>query len=80
MKSYGLTGSYGIKLDQRSYLTEGKKWLFVVPLLNNHQLLVGFPRFLLYVTEFWKITLMGVHETIRIFEFTTILLTSQNTF
>ena len=30
-----------------------------------------------FVTEFWKITLIGVPETIRIFEFTTILLTSQ---
>ena len=29
------------------------------------------------VTKFWKITLMGVPEIIRIFEFTTILLTSQ---
>ena len=33
-----------------------------------------------YVTEFWKITLVGTSEIIRIFEFTTILLTSQNTF
>jgi len=33
-----------------------------------------------YVTEFWKITLMGAPEIIRIFEFTTILLTSKNTF
>ena len=30
-----------------------------------------------YVTKFWKITLMGVPEIIRIFEFTTILLTPQ---
>ena len=30
-----------------------------------------------YVTEFWKITLMGMPETIRNFELTTILLTSQ---
>ena len=30
-----------------------------------------------YVTEFWKITLMGAPEIIRIFELTTILLTSQ---
>ena len=28
------------------------------------------------MTEFWKITLMGVPETNRIFEFTTIYLTS----
>ena len=33
-----------------------------------------------YVTEFWKITLMGVPEIIRIFEFTTILLTAQKQF
>jgi len=33
-----------------------------------------------YVTEFWKITLMGAPEIIRIFEFTTILLTSQKIF
>jgi len=32
------------------------------------------------VTEFWKITLMGVPEIIRIFECTTILLTSQKPF
>ena len=31
----------------------------------------------IYVTEFWKITLMGAPEIIRIFEFTTISLTSQ---
>ena len=30
-----------------------------------------------YVTKFWKITLMGAPEIIKIFEFTTILLTSQ---
>jgi len=29
------------------------------------------------VTEFWKITLMGVPGTTRTFEFTSILLTSQ---
>ena len=33
-----------------------------------------------FVTEFWKISLMGAPETIRIFEFIAILLTSQNTF
>jgi len=33
-----------------------------------------------YVAEFWKITLMGAPEIIRIFEFTTILLTSQKHF
>ena len=32
------------------------------------------------VTEFWKITLMDAPEIIRIFEFTAILLTLQNTF
>jgi len=30
-----------------------------------------------YVTEFWKITLMGAPETIRIFNFITVLLTSE---
>jgi len=34
----------------------------------------------LIVTEFWKITLMGAPEIIKIFEFTTILLTSQKHF
>jgi len=29
------------------------------------------------VTEFWKINFIGVPETIRIFDFTTILLASQ---
>ena len=53
LKSYGFTG---IKLDQQFfYLTEGKRWLFVVPLLNGHQLLVqgsvvGPTLFIIYVT------------------------------
>ena len=33
-----------------------------------------------YVTEFWNITLMGAHETIRIFKFTMVLLTAEKTF
>jgi len=33
-----------------------------------------------YVTEFWKITLMDTPEIIRIFEFSTILLTAQKHF
>ena len=32
------------------------------------------------VTEFWKITLVGMPEIIRIFEYATILLTSQKYF
>ena len=32
-----------------------------------------------YVTEFWKIILMVVPETIRIFDFTMVLLTAENT-
>jgi len=35
-----------------SYLTEGKRLLFVVPLLNGHQLLMGFPRVVSLVTHF----------------------------
>jgi len=34
----------------------------------------------LYVTEFWKITHMGVPETIRIFEFSMALLIVETTF
>jgi len=33
----------------------------------------------IFVTEFWKITLMGVPETIRIFKFTMVLLTAEGT-
>ena len=33
-----------------------------------------------YVTEFWKITLMAVPETIRIFETSMVLLIVENTF
>jgi len=33
-----------------------------------------------YVTEFWKITQMGVPETIRIFEFSMALLIAETTF
>ena len=32
------------------------------------------------VTEFWKIILMGAPETIKIFKFTMVLLTAENTF
>jgi len=31
----------------------------------------------IYVTEFWKITLMVMPETIRIFQFTIMLLTAE---
>jgi len=34
----------------------------------------------IYVTEFWKITHMGVPETIRIFEFSMALLIAEATF
>jgi len=34
----------------------------------------------IYVTEFWKITHMVAHETIRIFEFSMALLISETTF
>ena len=33
-----------------------------------------------YVTEFWKITFMGTHETIRIADFTMVLWTAESTF
>ena len=48
---------------------------------SNLTQLIWIPKTLyVYVTEFWKITLMGMHETIRIADFTMVLWTAESTF
>jgi len=48
-------------------------WALVLCLIYTHGITI-------YVTEFWKITHMGAPETIRIFEFSMVLLIAETTF
>jgi len=56
-----------------------KPCIILITKLNRLKFLIAVYNYTLkIVTEFWKITLMGMPETSRLFEFTTILMTSQN--
>ena len=78
-KSEILWHSWGIPCNQ-SLIQFQKNPIAQVNIRVQSSSIACLPPVTLNVTEFWKITLMGAPETIRVFVFTMMLLTSENLF